>query len=253
MLKKISVIIPIFNSEKYLQRSLKSIFKQSFKVHEVIIIDDGSCDNSKKIVFNWMNKLPISYYKNDRNMGVPFSLRKGICLSKGDIIFRLDSDDEWRKNHVKNIYTLINKNKNSVLFASRASYKYPSKKEILISKILSSKTIKKDLMWDNPIVHSTVAFRKEDYLKTCGYMNYKIAHDYGLFIELLRLGELSFSKNVSVNYYVNNNSLSKKNNKESLKERLLNQWRAIYLFKSESKLLALKIIPILLIRTIFKK
>ena len=84
-------------------------------------------------------------------------------------------------------------------------------------------------------------------------MNYKVAHDYGLFIELLRIGELSFSKKVSVNYYVNNNSLSKRNNKESLKERLINQWRAIYLFKSESKLLALKILPILLIRTIFKK
>ena len=97
-------------------------------------------------------------------MGVPFSLRRGISLSKGDIIFRLDCDDEWKKNHVKNILFLISKDKNAVLFASRACYKFPLKRKKIISKTLSNKTIRKDLMWDNPIVHSSVAFRKEDYL-----------------------------------------------------------------------------------------
>ena len=83
-------------------------------------------------------------------MGVPFSLRKGIYLSKGNIIFRLDSDDEWKKNHVKNIMFLIKKNEKSVLFASRANYKFPKKRVVQKSKILSNKKIRKDLMWDNP-------------------------------------------------------------------------------------------------------
>ena len=253
MKNKISVIIPVFNGEKYLERAFFSILHQSCKIDEVIIINDGSYDNSKKIILNWKNKLPISYFENHKNMGVPYSLRKAIYLSKGDIIFRLDSDDEWKKEHVKNILILISKDKSAVLFASRACYEFPLKRKKNFSKTLYDKTIRKDLMWDNPIVHSSVAFKKEDYFKTQGYMNYKVAHDYSLFIELLNIGKLSFSKKISVNYYVHHNSLSRIKIKESLKERFMNQWKALFLFKSQHKLFALKVLPILLIRTILSK
>ena len=253
MRKKISVIIPVFNGEKYLERAFFSILNQSCKIDEVIILNDGSYDNSKKIIFNWKNKLPIRYYENNKNMGVPFSLRKAIYFSEGDIIFRLDSDDEWKKNHVKNILFLISRDKKAALFASRACYKYPLKRKKIISRTLSNETIRKDLMWDNPIVHSSVAFRKEDYFKTSGYMNYKVAHDYSLFIELLNVGKLSFSEKISVNYYIHQNSLSRKKIKQSLSERFMNQWKALFLFKSQHKLYALKVLPILLIRTILSK
>ena len=101
MVNKISVIIPVFNGEKYLNRALFSILNQSYKVDEVLIINDGSEDNSKKIILNWKKKLPIAFYENNKNMGVPFSLRKGIYLSKGNMIFRLDC-----------VFDLLLKNKN---------------------------------------------------------------------------------------------------------------------------------------------
>ena len=248
MENKISVLIPVYNGEKYLQRTLLSVFNQSIKVDEVLIINDGSEDNSKKIIFNWKKKLPIIYFENNKNMGVPFSLRRGISLSKGDIIFRLDCDDEWKKNHVKNTIFLIQNNKKSVLFASRAYYIFPKKKNVQKSKILSNKNIRKDLMWDNPIVHSTVAFRKEDYFRTIGYSNLKCAHDYSLFIELLKIGQFTFSNKLTVNYYVNENSLSRRNLKECLKDRFKNQLRALYLFHKESKIYALKVFLILIVR-----
>ena len=251
MVNKISVIIPVFNGEKYLNRALFSILNQSYKVDEVLIINDGSEDNSKKIILNWKKKLPIAFYENNKNMGVPFSLRKGIYLSKGNIIFRLDCDDEWKKNHVKNIMSLIKKNDSSVLFASRANYKFPKKRIVQKSKILSNKKIRKDLMWDNPIVHSSVAFRKEDYFMTIGYSNLRCAHDYSLFIELLKIGQFTFSNKLSVNYYVNENSLSRRNLKESLNDRFENQWRALYLFNKENKLYAFRVFLILIFRKAF--
>ena len=241
MKNNISVVIPVFNGEKYLERTLFSIFNQSYKVDEVLFINDGSDDNSKQIIFNWKKKLPIVYYENNKNMGVPFSLRKGISLSKGDIIFRLDCDDEWKKNHVRNLMNIIDKNKTSVLFASRAYYKFPKKRCFYKSKILSNKTIRKDLMWDNPIVHSTVAFRKEDYFQTIGYSNLLCAHDYSLFIELLNIGRFTFSNKLTVNYYVNEDSLSRRKLKECLHERFINQWKALFLFYSESKIFAVKV------------
>ena len=254
MSNKISVVIPVFNGERNLRRTLLSIFHQSYKVDEVIIINDGSEDESRKIIFSWKKKLPIFYFENEENMGVSFTLRKGISLSRGDLIFRIDADDEWRKNHVKNILFLMNNKKRSVLFASRAFYYFPKKeKKTFISKILSDKTIRKELMWDNPLVHSSVAFRKKDYFKTKGYKNFKCAQDYSLFIELLNIGELSFSDKISVNYHVNESSLSRRNNKKCLKERFMNQWRALFLFGSKNKISALIIFPILIIRTILSR
>ena len=253
MPNKISVIIPVFNSEKYLERTFISILNQSYQVDEVLIINDGSKDNSKKIIFNWKKKLPIIYFENANNMGVPFSLRKGIALCKGDIVFRIDSDDEWKENHVENILLLMEKKKKAVLFASRACYKFTEDGRFQISKIISNKTIRKNLMWDNPIVHSSVAFRKEDYFKTCGYMSYKCAHDYSLFIELLNIGQLSFSDKITVNYYLSENSLSRTNSKECLKERFMNQWRALFLYSSQNKLFSLQVFPILLIRTLLSR
>ena len=108
-------------------------------------------------------------------------------------------------------------------------------------------------MWDNPIVHSTVAFRKEDYFRTMGYSNFICAHDYSLFIELLNIGEFSFSNKLSVNYYVNENSLSRINTNQSLKERFLNQFRALFLFNKDNKIFAFKVFFILIIRTILSK
>ena len=147
----------------------------------------------------------------------------------------------------------MQKKENSVLFASRAEYKFPEDARFHISKIISNKTIRKNLMWENPIVHSTVAFRKEDYFKTCGYMSFKYAHDYSLFIELLKIGQLSFSDKITVNYYVSKNSLSRINPKECLRERFMNQWKALFLFSSQNKLFAFKVLPILIIRTLLSR
>lgn len=247
-----TVIIPVLNGEHFIDRALNSILFQSIPLDEILIINDGSFDKTEEKVLDWKNKLPINYYKNKLNMGVPFSLRKGISMTNADLIFRLDIDDEWNSNHVENLLKLVHKDKNAVLFASRANFYNKQNKLIKQSQLLLNHTIRKDLQWDNPIVHSSVAFRKEDYFKTIGYSNFKYAHDYSLFIELLNIGKLSFSKEASVNYYFYENSLSHKSPKESLMERLKNQWRAIHIFAKIDIFYSLKIIPILILRAIFK-
>ena len=249
--EKTSIIIPVFNGEKTLERALKSILNQNIKPDEVLIINDASIDKTNSIVENWLDKLPINYHTNKFNMGVSYSLRKGILLSKGEIILRLDADDEWGKDHLKSLLYLIEKNKNSKLFASMAEYIEVDNNNIKSSEVLSDENIREKLLWDNPIVHSSIAFFKEDYLKTNGYCNYKIAHDYSLYLELLKQGELSFHKQTTVKYYIYSNSLSRNRAKNlSRKERYLNQLKAIYFFGKRYKIKSSLILPIILIRLI---
>ena len=117
-----TVIIPIFNGEEYLDRALQSVLIQTLKIDEVIVINDASTDKTKNILKKWFKFLPIKYYENKINMGVPYSLRKAINNTKADFIFRLDCDDVWKNDHVENLNELFNKQSDSVLYAAKTEY-----------------------------------------------------------------------------------------------------------------------------------
>ncbi len=93
--KKISVIIPTFNRGWCIQRAIKSVIKQPYKNWELIIVDDGSADNTKKVVKKYLKDRRIKYYKLSKNKGVNFARNKGLDISSGEHIVLLDSDDEF--------------------------------------------------------------------------------------------------------------------------------------------------------------
>ena len=248
--KKISAILPVYNSEKTLDRCLRSIYRQEHKLDEIVIVDNGSNDNTKNIINLWQENLPIKYFKNERNMGLSFSLRRAINECEGELLLRIDSDDEWESNHIQEIIKLSKKN-NAVLFATRSQYLTEESKLIHYTKFLSNDSVRKILMWDNPFVHSSIAFKKSDYFLTSGYSDNSYAQDYALYIELLKKGELAFSDKITVSYFVNSGSLSRLNIKASKNARFRYQLRSIIYFWKKHPFEALKILPILIIRMIF--
>jgi glycosyltransferase involved in cell wall biosynthesis len=95
---KVSVIIPVFNGEKFIENSLNSIASQTYKSFEVLIINDGSTDNSLSIIQKWMNdnsSLVNVQVFSTANSGVSFARNTGIQKSKGEYIAFLDCDDYW--------------------------------------------------------------------------------------------------------------------------------------------------------------
>ena len=89
---KISVVMPVYNSERYLREAIDSILAQTFSDFEFIIIDDGSQDSSPDIVRSYTDKR-IRFYQNEHNMGVAATLNRGLDLASGEYIARMDSDD----------------------------------------------------------------------------------------------------------------------------------------------------------------
>jgi len=88
----ISVIMPVFNGEKYLSLAIESILEQTFTDFEFIIINDGSTDDSEKIILSYQDRR-IRYIKNKENLNIGRTLNKGIDLAKGKYIARMDCDD----------------------------------------------------------------------------------------------------------------------------------------------------------------
>ena len=88
----ITVLMPVYNGEKYLQQAIESILKQTFTDFEFLIINDGSTDNSENIILSYDDSR-IRYIKNEENLRLIRTLNKGIELAKGKYIARMDCDD----------------------------------------------------------------------------------------------------------------------------------------------------------------
>ena len=111
---EVSIIIPVYNVEKYLSKCLDSIINQSFKNFELLLIDDGSSDNSGKICDEYaMNDKRIKVI-HKKNEGVSRARNIGIDLSKGRYIMFCDSDDFVKRDWCKKLYDLQKNNLNSI-------------------------------------------------------------------------------------------------------------------------------------------
>ena len=102
--KKISIIIPVYNAEKYLAQCIESIIKQTYSNLEIIIINDGSTDRSLEICnFYKENDQRIVVF-NQNNSGVSVARNKGLDISNGEFIMFVDADDWLNADFVESLY-----------------------------------------------------------------------------------------------------------------------------------------------------
>lgn len=100
----ISVIIPVYKAEKYLSRCIASLLAQSFTAFELLLIDDGSPDNSGKICHDWAERDCRIRVLHQRNAGVSTARNKGLDEAKGEYIVFVDSDDYVGTDYLKHLY-----------------------------------------------------------------------------------------------------------------------------------------------------
>ncbi|MCL2597582.1 MAG: glycosyltransferase family 2 protein [Paludibacter sp.] len=113
-----SVIIPLYNKEKYIEKALQSVINQTFKEFEVIVIDDGSIDNSLAIVNRFKNEYSNITILEQANSGVSTARNNAVKVAKYDYIAFLDADDWWEENYLETIKRLIDDFPEGALFAS---------------------------------------------------------------------------------------------------------------------------------------
>lgn len=110
----ISVIIPVFNREKTILKSIESVLRQTISDIEIIVVDDGSTDNSADIIKNIQDNRIKYFYQI--NSGACVARNKGIEIAKGDIIAFHDSDDYWVKDKLEKQIKVLNETKADIVF-----------------------------------------------------------------------------------------------------------------------------------------
>jgi len=102
-MSKVSIIIPVYDTEKYLAECLDSVLRQSHRALEIIIINDGSPDNSKQIINEYAKKDKRIIAINQKNTGVSKARNRGIAMASGEYVVFVDSDDVIHEDFIKNL------------------------------------------------------------------------------------------------------------------------------------------------------
>jgi glycosyltransferase involved in cell wall biosynthesis len=157
----VSVVIPCFNSERWLNETLDSVFSQTYSNIEVIVVDDGSVDNTKNIVLNYNKQMTYVY---QQNKGPAVARNIGIKKANGEYIAFLDSDDLWEENKLSKQVSYLEKNKDiSLVFSnvkvinSDGTYLYTRYKKVSKEK---EKLIKAFFMGEIGMNTPTIVARK---------------------------------------------------------------------------------------------
>ena len=104
---KVSIIMPVYNAERYLDETLQSVYAQNFKDHELIAIDDGSEDSSLYILEKYKDKINNITIVSNVNSGVSKTRNQGIEMAKGEYVCFVDSDDILHEEYLNNLYRPI--------------------------------------------------------------------------------------------------------------------------------------------------
>jgi glycosyltransferase involved in cell wall biosynthesis len=130
-----TVVIPLYNKENFIQKTLKSVLNQSFSDFEVLIIEDCSTDNSKSKALE-VKSGKIKLLQHPENKGLSASRNTGIQYAKSVYIAFLDADDVWKPNYLETIHTLIEKFPEANLYATNYEEIYNEKTRVVNNNAL---------------------------------------------------------------------------------------------------------------------
>lgn len=152
---KISVVMPVYNGERYLKEAMESVLNQTFKDFEFIIINDGSTDSTEKIIQGFSDPR-IVYLDNGGNLGLSRSFNRGIQVARGEYIARMDADDISLPDRFEKQIKFLEANPQIGVLGSNIKIIGTNK---IFKRPENHKAIKWQSLLSTPVVHPTVMAR----------------------------------------------------------------------------------------------
>ncbi|MAD40840.1 MAG: glycosyl transferase [Arcobacter sp.] len=188
----VSVVIPTFNSEQTILRTLESVLTQKYKNIEIIMIDDGSIDNTKNLINDFFKDKTIEYkYIYQKNSGPSGARNNGVKNSNGEYIAFLDSDDEWNKDKLQIQMNIIKEKKLNFLGSTYTYNQFDSINKELVLKKFSFNQLLLKTQFSTP----GVIIKKDLFISLGGFdENMKYAEDNDLWLRVAIKNDLYLIK-----------------------------------------------------------
>lgn len=222
---EISVVVPVYQVEKYIKDTIESLCQQTFKDFEVILVDDGSKDNSIKIAENILLKNNINFrIVKQKNMGVSAARNKGILAAKGNWIVCIDSDDILNKNFLYYLYSGI---KDTNYVVSIVNYQYVKKENLYLlpskifekSKLIGEEKIDLFMKRKLRIISPAILINKKFLLENNLFYEEKSKFSEDvlyIYTLLFKVDVIVYNETPLYNYYIRPNSTMTSSNGEKI-------------------------------------
>lgn len=227
-LPKVSVLMPVYNGGSYLAEAIRSILEQTFTDFELLVIDDGSKDESYKIAAE-ISDDRIRLIRQDKNLGLVAALNLGLGLSRGKYIARMDADDISLPERLSRQVDFMDTNPDVGICGSWLQT-FSDEKPVVWSLPLSHSKIHVRLLFQSALFHPTVFIRKStiDAQSLCYSSDYPHAEDYELWSRSLAYCRLANIGEALLHYRIHANSIgslepdSKQHSADKIRLRWLN-------------------------------
>ncbi|WP_166267078.1 glycosyltransferase [Providencia sp. M-27] len=241
----VSIVLPLYNSENFIEETIISILNQTYTRFELLIINDGSTDNSINIVKTF-NDPRINIIENDCNRGLVYTLNRGLLLCTGKYIARIDADDICYPHRIESqVLFLENNSTISVcgMYAKPLFYKFSIKNFILsfsasFKPPLNHKQIVLAHIFECRMIHPSIMLRKE--IIESGYLydpDKKHAEDYDLWIRISKKFILANLPKYGIKYRIHSGSVSQSNRLEQIENSLSSKISALRFFSDDPNLI----------------
>ena len=186
---EVSVIIPVFNGEKTISKTLESLANSYYSNFEVIVCNDGSTDKTLQKIKSFFNKNQNLNHKIiDQTINLGRSEARNICIKKsaGKYIALLDADDQIHPESLKKQVQFLDKNLNIDVIGSSQSLLFTDKKIKISNPPINDKNIKASLFVRTTMLHPTIMIRKEFLIKRIikYRSNYRYCEDYIFLLDI---------------------------------------------------------------------
>ncbi|NLD25278.1 glycosyltransferase family 2 protein [Candidatus Dojkabacteria bacterium] len=207
---KVTVLMPAYNAEKYIETAIESILNQTYKDFEFIIVNDCSTDSTLDIIKKYAKKdKRIKIISNKENQKIAQTLNNGLKEAKGKYIARLDADDWSHPERLEKQVNFMEENPRIVLSSGNMEICDGELNKKNISNYpLSDKDIRKVFLQYNPTVSPAMIWRREVSEEIGGFSLNTMSEDYMFFMDMSSKGEVANLKDILIKYRVLDTSVS---------------------------------------------
>jgi glycosyltransferase involved in cell wall biosynthesis len=210
---QVTVLMAVYNGERFLSEALESILNQTFSDFEFLIINDGSVDGTRELLLSYADPR-IRVVDNEQNIGLTKSLNRGLAMARGEYVARQDADDRSHPGRLEKQIEFLRRHPEVVLLGTQArtiderGYVYSRLGEL---KAVSNVAIKLQLLFGNPFVHTSTMFQRKKVVEEFGGYNaeYRYNQDFELWSRIIANCRVANLPNVLVDCRRNPFSVTK--------------------------------------------
>jgi len=230
-LKKISVLLPVFNCEKYIEESISSVLNNTYNNFEIIVVNDGSNDSTGDVIKKITDDRILVF--NKQNSGLIDTLNYGLKKCSYPIVMRIDGDDVIAENKIQDQLEYFIKSRSILTGTNGYLIDSEGKKRGFIDLPTEHNQIIKSMLNMSPsFIHPSVMYYKDAVQKAGGYdSNFKHAEDFDLFLKLSSFGKLSNLDDRLIYLRKHDENISHLNAQEQIKNTIISR----EIFKLNSK------------------